>query len=227
MQEQYFSAKYLTNLTIGTVMQMKAPPELPQLNVKLIGVAEQEAIITSYPAKHTLNDDDDLNQLIEIGTAYEVHTVSDGKVIAFESTILDHYQAHGPFIVYSFPEMVEVRTIRRETRFPCSLSCDIRCNNIESYAAISNISIGGCMLFIDEPIDISWLHEAQRNHTEIELEVMFPFADHPFVLLATVKSVQQKEGHPNRVGFAFNSSYDVVYRYLDSLSLEGISAFFS
>jgi hypothetical protein len=52
--------------------------------------------------------------------------------------------------ICTFPEMIETRRLHKEIRFSCSLSCDISGQGDETYRAITNISIGGCLLNVHE-----------------------------------------------------------------------------
>lgn len=227
MKENYYTAKYLSNLHIGAAMNMKSDASGMLVDVRLVGISEPEVLITTFPAENTTTLSMGINNVIEIGAEYEFRAFCDAEILIFESAILDYYTSYGKFMICSFPEMVEVRKLRSETRYPCTLPCDIRCGDSESYGAISDISGGGCLLQMNEPKSISWLTQAQLKNIEVQLEIMFPFSEEPQTLLALVRSVRQHEGRADEIGLSFCAEHDVVYQYLDSLSLQGIGAFFT
>ena len=223
--EEYFSASRLLELDLGSVFQINEEGQELQYTVCLIGVDNAHSVIMSLPAKDCLPNNETYNSVFLNGAVFEMKTVYDGRIVAFESTIVGIYGNR--MLIGSFPEMIETRKLRRDTRFPCALSCDIHLNQNETYGVISNISIGGCQLNVERNNEYAFISEAQDTQQAIELEIYFPFSEVPIVVEALVKSSACQIDGPCKIGLAFEFEYECIQKYLDSLQLYNVSPFFS
>ena len=129
---------------------------------------------------------------------------------------LDHIR----LTIYTFPEMIEARRLHKEIRFSCSLSCDISGQGDETYGAITNISIGGCLLNVHEDNKLWIIEKALESQQPIDLEVFLPIAELSVVIAGVVKSITPQSDGSYQIGVAFNQEYDCIHRYLQALHLE-------
>jgi c-di-GMP-binding flagellar brake protein YcgR len=225
IMEEYFSADRLLELPINSVINIIAEDNCLQFTVSLIGVDNGKSVIISLPSVERTANPSAYAEVISIGTAFEMQGIYDGRIIAFESTITDIYNQR--LLICSFPEMIETRRIRKEIRFPCALSCDISSQGDETYGAITNISIGGCLLNVHEDNKLSIIEKAQESQQPIDLDVFLPIAELPVIISGVVKSMTPQSDGLCRIGVAFNQEYDCIQRYLQALHLDSVSPFFN
>ncbi len=223
--EEYFSADRLVKLHIGSVMQINQENDDTRFSVNLVGVELGASIITTLPLEKSLPEGYSMPRIFGRGRVFEMRTIHDGRVVAFETTVEAVFDKR--LLIGSFPEMVETRRLRRETRFPCALSSDIRFGNSETFGVISNISRGGCEFNAQENSDVAFLEELKSSIQTVDLEVFFPLMDDPIVLSATVKSMSCDLEGNCKVGLAFSADYFSVERYLESLQLDSVAPFFN
>ncbi len=223
--EEYFPADRLLELNIGAVVQVLVEHSDLHFSVRLVGVDSGNYVITSMPAEHSLPDAAKNKKLFDEHTVFEMKTIHDGYVVAFEVSPIVVYSKR--LMICSFPEMVETRRLRRDTRFPCAMSCDIRYREKATFGVISNISSGGCQLNVQKNTDYSAIEDALTHQGDIELEVFFPLAESPSVILGKVKSAECQVDGSCKVGISFNYAYESVRLYLESLQLDSVSPFFN
>ncbi len=224
MVEEYFSADRILDLTIGSVVQLCQEDTQQKFTVSLVGADNERSIITTLPPKQQLPDDTSYDEVFPKGTMLELKTIYDGRVVAFESEVIGLYGDR--LLIGSFPEMIETRRLRKDIRFPCALSCDIRQGKNESYAVITDISHGGCLLSVPQNAEYEFISESINGGIPLELEIFFPISDAPSVISATVKSSVCQIDGACKVGFAFNEQYECIRRYLESLQLDSVAPFF-
>jgi len=224
--EEYFSAERLMDLDIGSVVQVNNEEKDQHFVMQLVGVDQGHSVICTLPAPHNLPDGSNYNELFPPGLVFEMRIIHDGRVIAFESSIRLVLSEPIKLLVGSYPEMIESRKLRKDTRFPCTLSCDIRSGDYESYGVITNISNGGCQLNLPADVDYLFLEEAMDVQDSIDLEIFFPFAESSITINAHVRSVNSQNDKTCFVGLAFSYDYESIRKYLDSLQLESIAPFF-
>ncbi len=224
MEEEYFSADRILDLKIGSVVQLCQEDTQQKFSVSLVGADNEKSIITTLPPNSQLPADSSYDDIFSKGSMLELKTIYDGRVVAFESQVIATYDDR--LLVGSFPEMIETRRLRKDIRFPCALSCDIRQDKSESYAVITDISHGGCLLSVPKNAEYTFIEESINNGTPLELEIFLPISDAPVVLFATVKSSVCQIDGACKVGFAFNEQYECIRRYLESLQLDSVAPFF-
>ncbi len=222
--EEYFPSDRLLSLTIGSVVQITREDVNQSFSVNLVGVDNEKFIITTLPAKQQLEQGYDYDACFAEGAMFEMKTIYDGRVVAFESSVIGRYEDR--LLIGSFPEMVETRRLRRDIRFPCTMACDIRLGKNEAYGAITDISNGGCQLSVKKNQEYGFIEEALNSQESLELEIFFPFSEHPAILSAKVKSSVCEIDGACKVGLAFNQEYESVRQYLESLQLDSVAPFF-
>ncbi len=223
--EEYFPADRLLELNIGAVVQVLVEHSDLHFSVRLVGVDSGNYVITSMPSERNLPSGLKNSALFDENTVFEMKTIHDGFVVAFEVSPIVVYSKR--LLISSFPEMVETRRLRRDTRFPCAMSCDIRYHSKETFGVISNISSGGCQLNMQKNADYSAIEEALHHQGDVELEVFFPPAENAAVVVGKVKSAECQVDGTCKVGIAFNYEYESVRLYLESLQLDSVSPFFN
>lgn len=225
--EEYFSADRLFEVDIGSVVQVSMAESHYNFIVRLVGLDQGKLIITTLPAEHTVPDGENYETIFQLGRCLEMKVVHEGKIIAFESLVTDLVFEHSQLLIGSFPEMVECRRIRTESRYPCTLSCDVRFGGHERTGVITDISRGGCHLVISAETDNRFIEQAKQKKQPIELEIYFPFAEDPVTLDTSVKSFNAATPKGTKIGLAFDYDYPFIQKYMDSLRLESISNFFN
>lgn len=224
MEEEYFSADRILDLDIGSVVQVSREDGNLQYTVSLVGADNNRSILTTLPPKQKLPDGLAYDDVFSPGIMLEMKTIYDGRVVAFESAVIATYGER--LLISSFPEMIETRRLRRDIRFPCAVSCDIRLDKKETYGVITDISHGGCLLSISRNTEYAFIEESLNNDKAISLEIFFPTAEDAAVISATVKSsVCQLDG-ACKVGFSFSEPYECIRKYLESLQLDSVAPFF-
>ncbi len=224
--EEYFSADRLLDLHIGAVVQavVEDDPEI-QFSVILVGIDQGKCIITTLPSSKFMPDEDTRKLIMTPEVKFEMRTIHDGKIIAFESSGMGVY--NDQHLVTSFPEMIETRGLRRDIRFPCAISCDINIREHLCVGVITNISAGGCQLNIKKSeISEESIEKARSKRFEMALEVFFPTSEPPISISAQVKSCVEDNDSTYRLGLEFEYSYESVTRYLESLQLDSVAPFF-
>ncbi len=224
MEEEYFSADKILELHIGSVVQVSREDDDLHFSVSLVGADYEKFIITSLPNRQNLPSGETYESIFKSGTMFEMKTIHDGRVVAFESSALGIYGDR--LLLGSFPEMVETRRLRKDIRFPCALSVDIRSEDRVCYGVITNISNGGCQINVPKDTDYAFIEESINNKKRIDLEIFFPIADHPIIISAFVKSSVCQIDGACKVGLAFDGEYESVRRYLESLQLDSVAPFF-
>ena len=222
--EQYYPPDRLLELKIGSMVNVSSETEEWHFGVTLVGADAPDSVITTLPPKHALAEGFDYSALFTAGDVFEMRTIHDGHIIAFESAFKTI--CNDRWLVSTFPEMVETRLLRSETRFPCALSCDIQQGNKESYGVISNISRGGCQLSINRDDNYSFVEASLVNGETINMVIFFPHLEAPVSLEAYVKSAECQMDGACKVGIAFSVQYEVVRHYLESLQLDSVTPFF-
>lgn len=225
--EEYFSADRLFEVNIGSVVQMNMADSNYHFIVRLVGLDLGKLIITTLPPEHTIPDGENYDTIFQLGKCLEMKIVHDGKIIAFESLVTDLVFEHSQLLIGSFPEMVECRRIRTESRYPCTLSCDVQYGLFERTGVITDISRGGCHLVLGFDHDNQFMEVAKDQKETVELEIYFPFADDPVTIETSVKSYTAVTPQGTKVGLAFDYDYPFIQKYMDSLRLESISNFFT
>lgn len=223
--DQYYPPDRLLDIKIGSIINVNSEHEDWHYSATLVGADAPHSIITTLPAKHSLAEGFDYNALFSADDVFEMRSIHNGHIFAFESAFIAIHNDR--WLISSFPEMVETRPLRCETRFPCALSCDIHQGNEESYGVISNISHGGCQLSVNSDANYPLIESSLMNHKAIELVVFFPHLDTPITLEAYVKSSQCQVDGACKVGIAFAAQYEAVRQYLESLQLDSVTPFFS
>jgi c-di-GMP-binding flagellar brake protein YcgR len=225
--EEYFSADRLVQLNIGSVIHIDDERSNKSYRSTLVGVAVNHCVIMSLPCKTSLPEGTEPETLFQVNDQYEVKTVQDGRVIAFETKLQEIYKQR--LLIGSFPEMIETRRLREAIRFPCALSCDMNVPMIEGselYGAITNISEGGCQLSIPNDTDYSIIEKAIENNYILELQIFFPFYEESIKISANIRSSQCETDGNCSVGVSFCRDYDCIRQYLESLQLDSVSPFF-
>lgn len=223
--EEYFPADRLLELEIGSVVNIHSENQDLHFTVTLVGVDNGRFVVTTLPLKQNLSEGVVYESIFLEGNMFEMKTIHDGKVVAFESSVIGMYGNR--LLISSFPEMIESRRLRRDTRFPCALSCDIRSGEHETYGVISNISHGGCQFNVEKNSDYVFVEESMVSGTPVELEIFFPTVENPVLLSAEVKSAVCQIDGACKVGLAFATEYEYVRKYLESLQLDSVAPFFN
>lgn len=222
--EEYFSAERLLDLSIASLVKINSEERDLTFNASLVGVANADCIITSLPSHFSLPPGIEIKEAFRRGKMYEMSTIHKGRVVAFESAVLDLYEGH--LLISSFPEMIETKRIRKDIRFPCSLSCDIVLSGQDPSGVIVDISLGGCQLNIPNSSDISYIGKAISDGSPITLSIFFPTIDTPEQVVAFIQSHANQVDGTCSVGLKFAQEYECIRRYLESLELDSIAPFF-
>ncbi|BCD99404.1 PilZ domain-containing protein [Marinagarivorans cellulosilyticus] len=222
--EQYYPPDRILELAIGSVVQVNSESGDFHFTVSLVGVDAPNSVITTLPLKQNLPEGFGYEALFSQDDVFEMRTIQDGYIVAFEGVFEAIYDDR--LLITSFPEMIETRLLRSETRFPCALSCDIHQGERESYGVISNISHGGCQLEVNRDASYDFIEHSIGQDVTVSLEVYFPTLESPVMLEAFVRSASCQVDGVCKVGIAFKANYEVVRRYLESLQLDSVSPFF-
>ena len=223
--EEYFSADRLLELDIGSVFQINEEGKEEQYTVCLIGVDNNHSVVMTLPLQESLPDGTGYSDIFKLNTMFEMKTIHNGRIVAFESSIEGTYGER--MLISSFPEMIETRRVRVDTRYPCALSCDIRQGDLETYGVITDISLGGCQITVEKNENFEFLSFAMESQEMVELDVFFPFSETPIQILTKVKSSVCQIDGACKVGASFVYEYESIRKYLDSLQLYSVSPFFS
>lgn len=224
MEEEYFSADRILGLKIGSVVQAAREDNDQHFSVVLVGADAGKSVITTLPNAQHMADGDTYDSLFPIGTMLEMKTIHDGRIVAFESSVLGRHDDR--LLVTSFPEMIETRRLRRDIRFPCVLSVDIRYGENIAYGAITNISSGGCQVSVAKDSNYSFIDQSINEVHFLELEILFPFEEQPIVIRARGRSAVCEIDGDCKVGLEFPEEYECIRRYLESLQLDSVAPFF-
>lgn len=222
--EEYYSPERLLELAIASVVHVNSDNGDFHFTVSLVGVDSPHSVITTLPLQQNLPEGFGYDALFAPGDVFEMRTIHEGYVVAFESPFKAIYEER--LLITEFPEMVETRLLRSETRFPCALSCDIRLGPFESYGVISNISHGGCQLEVNRDASYSFIEDSIGQSTTVALEVFFPIMETPVIIEAFIRSAACQLDGACKVGIAFRQNYEVVRKYLESLQLDSVAPFF-
>lgn len=222
--EQYYPPDRILELAIGSVVHVNSESGDFHFTVSLVGVDAPNSVITTLPLKQSLPEGFGYDAIFAPDDIFEMRTIHEGYVVAFEGAFEAIYDNR--LLITRFPEMIETRLLRSETRFPCALSCDIRQGELESYGVISNISHGGCQLEVNRDASYDFIAFSVGQDTTIDLEIYFPTLEAPVTLEVLVKSAVCQVDGVCKVGIAFKGTYEVVRRYLESLQLDSVSPFF-
>jgi len=223
--EEYFPADRLLQLKLGSIVHINQEGEDESATVALVGVDLNRSVITALPSLGSLPDSLSLETLNNNSALLEMKTIHDGKIVAFESLVSEVYNQR--LLISSFPEMVETRRLRKDVRFPCALSCDIRYEDNEFYGAITNISNGGCQISIENNSDFPLIEQAISQESVLDLEVFFSFREEPVVISGIARSSFCEAEGKCAVGVSFCENYECIQQYLQSLQLDSVSPFFS
>lgn len=221
--EEYFAADRLLELTIGSVVQILLESGQGNLNVNLVGFNKNKSVVTTLPLSRYLSANNHRDLFTE-GRLLEMKTIHDGKIVAFETYYQGMYEDQ--LLVCSFPELIETRRLRRDTRFPCTISCDIRQGQNEAYGVIVDISYGGCQLNVSRNDNFDFIEKAFKNGTVVDVQVFFPVEDKSEIIAGRVKSVTCQIDGACRVGLSFQEEYDCIRMYLESQQLDSVASFF-
>ncbi|HEY7773371.1 MAG TPA: PilZ domain-containing protein [Marinagarivorans sp.] len=222
--EQYYPPDRILELAIGSVVQVNSESGDFHFTVSLVGVDAPHSVITTLPLQQHLPEGFGYDALFSKDEVFEMRTIHEGHVVAFEAAFLDTYKDR--LLMTSFPEMIETRLLRVETRFPCALSCDIRQGDQESYGVIANISHGGCQLAVNKDASYGFIERSVGQNHVVVLEVFFPMSEAPVALEVFVRSAVCQVDGACKVGIAFRHNYEPVRRYLESLQLDSVAPFF-
>lgn len=222
--EKYLPPDRLLRLQPGSMVTMESEDDECHFKVYLVGIDNQHSIITTLPTPAALPANASYESIFHEGRIFELKTIHDGHVVAFETAPKGFFETR--LFIGTFPEMIETRQLRRDTRFPCALSCDIRFANKLSYGAITNISNGGCQLTVKGDAESEFIADALTSKQPIDLEVFFPYAENAMVLSVDVKSAHREVDGDWKVGAEFTQAFESVRLYLESLQLDGIAPFF-
>jgi c-di-GMP-binding flagellar brake protein YcgR len=224
MEGQYFAPDRLLELKVGSVVQVNSETEDFHFTVRLVGIDQGHTVVTTLPLRQNLPEGLSYDSIFSEGTVFEMRTIHKGNVMAFESTALALY--NNRLLMSSYPEMVETRRLRKESRFPCALSCDIHSGPKISCGVISNISHGGCQLAINNDHNIAIIEESLLAESPILLEVFFPDVEDSIIISALVRSASCQVDGCCKVGLAFSAEYECIRKYLESLQLDSVAPFF-
>lgn len=222
--EKYLPPDRLLRLKLGSMISMESQDDELHFKVSLVGIDNNHSVITTLPALSALPGDASYESVFREGRVFELKTIHDGRVVAFETAARGFYDER--LFIGTFPEMIETRQLRRDIRFPCALSCDIRLTDKVLYGAITNISNGGCQLTIKDDDKSEYIADAGVSQPAIELDVFFPYSDNAVTLTANLKSADLEVDGDWKVGAEFCESFESVRLYLESLQLDSISPFF-
>lgn len=222
--EKYLPPDHLLHLHMGSIMSMDSQDDEVSFKVSLVGVDQNHSVITTLPAASTLPTNATFESVFTEGRVFELKTIHEGRIVAFESAASGFYG--GRLFIGTFPEMIETRQLRRDIRFPCALSCDIRFSQRMSYGAITNISNGGCQLSVKGDEESGVVDDAMQSRHPMALEVFFPYSENAVLITVNVKSAQREVNGDWKVGAEFTEDFESVRLYLESLQLDSISPFF-
>ena len=223
--EEYFSADRLLRINIASILHINRQGESHGLSVNLVGLDAKKSVISSLPPQKSLPEGEDFASYFCRDTMFEMKTIYSGRIVAFESSVLDIYNKQ--LLISSYPEMIETRKLRRDTRFPCVLPCDLNSETWESYGAITNISHGGCQLRLEKNLDQEYLEKLVETQKAVSVEVYFPYSEVPMQISIVVKSISIQLDDAVIIGAAFVEQYDCIYKYLETLQLDSVSSFFN
>lgn len=222
--EKYLPPEHLLRLQMGSILSMESEDGEFQFKVCLVGVEKHHSVITTLPARSSLPKNASYESVFREGRTLELKTIHEGQVVAFESRTSGFYEDR--LFIGTFPEMIETRQLRRDTRFPCALSCDVRFSDKVSYGVITNISNGGCQLTVKGDGESTFVADTMERQQPIGLDVFFPYSDNAVMLTVNVKSSNREVDGDWKVGAEFSENFESVRLYLESLQLDSIAPFF-
>jgi hypothetical protein len=148
--------------------------------------------------------------------------VFNGVVYAFESAVIGLFHKEGNILLSSFPKSIHQRVLRKESRYACTLLCkfDVAAQQVEG--VITNISLSGCQLLINNRKDESLLKPLENSGATVVFNVFFPYEDGEQIVQGEVKSIKNGDNQSLILGIFFLGDTAVVKRYFDVLHLEDI-----
>lgn len=218
----------LIRLPIGSVIQVSSDNNAQKYMTHLVGIDGEKTIISGLPS---------LKQINREGAVYEdvffpskkliMRVVAGGVVYAFQTSITNIYHdGQSRLLLSSYPEVIQQRNLRNETRYPCTLPADLLFENFAFKSVINNISQGGCQLLVFPADSIKELLRAKADTEQVAIDIHFPLEDKPEKLKARIRSLEIEEGL-YKLGVAFEGEKESVKRFMDALHLESIEAFFN
>lgn len=224
--EEYFPPDRLLNLEINSVVHIDREDDKYHFTVSLVGIDNERSVVTTLPHREFISDGASYEEIFPENEMLEMRTIYDGKIIAFESSVIGMYRQQ--LLISTFPEMIEARRLRQDIRFPCAVSCDIRSpdKSMESYGVITNISMGGAQLTVPKNTEFSFIEMAIESQKALTLEAFFPNEHTPLALAIQVRSAECQIDGACKVGVAFCQQYEPIRKYLESLQLDSVAPFF-
>ncbi|WP_417225192.1 PilZ domain-containing protein [Amphritea sp.] len=149
--------------------------------------------------------------------------ISNGRIYAFESEVIDLFLQGGRLLITSYPDNIQSRWLRKEPRYPCAITAELILKEQTLSGIMINFSSGGGLLKLTEDQDLTELQQAKTDKVECIIKLQLPFDDKPSEVHAKVMSVSPVDQH---AGMAFTADRELILRYINALKLESVGDFF-
>lgn len=217
----------LARLPIGSVIQVTSDNNALKYMTHLVGIDGEKTIISSLPTLKQINREGSVFEDVFFPERHMVmRLVAGGVVYAFQTNIVNIYHGHSRLLLSTYPEIIQQRNLRNETRYPCTLPSDLLFEAFTYKSVINNISLGGCQLLVFPTDNIKELLRAKADTEQVAIDIRFPLEDKPEKLKARIRSLEIEDGI-YKLGVAFEGEKESVKRFMDALHLESIEAFFN
>ena len=132
-----------------------------RLKAVLVGLEPSRYIILNIPSISVLNEE------MKVGSEIVVRYVFMGNVFAFRATVLGHIADPFPLTFISYPQEIESRNLRSETRVECHIPADVYIHNKRTSGVILDISFKGVRLVCETA-------DTRKIEIDDEIFLIFP-----------------------------------------------------
>ncbi len=233
MDKENLTLDPLSLLPIGSIVQVSSPDNKSlKFLTRLIGIDNNKTIITEMPTTRQLQRPGKIAEdLFYSDRTLVMRVLAEGVIYAFKSPIVHTYHGLSRLLVTAYPEQIQRRKLRKETRFPCTIPADLLWQGERYSGALSNISHSGCQLLLPDNPNIQVNYKTLRDTGEagekqVKMEIQFPFTDKPNLLDVIVRSTSRQADGCIAMGTLFNGDTDAVKIFLEPLHLNSIESYF-
>ena len=219
----------LSNLAIGSIVQVANSENTAKYMTRLIGVDPDKLIITTLPASKQLGlSAEDFRHVFGENSTFILRILGSGLVYGFKSRVINYDNNH-KLLFSSYPDSIQSRNLRKETRYPCTLASVLQLDGGLINGMVTNISASGCQFCVTSngETDLEERLKAYSQSRSVNIDIHFPFNEEDTRIIAAIKSIARKESGALQIGMAFDDQPQGVKMFLDALHLDAISSFFS
>jgi hypothetical protein len=164
------------SFNIGEYVQVSSKIKNLRYMTHFVGADPVTALITMLPTAKQLNIEFPVyKDLFEAGDILIMRLVVAGIVYAFQTEVRGMFTQQTKLLITSIPAVMQKRGLRSQSRYPCTLRCRIHADGREWDALVTNISMGGMQLSLQDLAAQAIFKKMCGSEKHIEVEIVFPF----------------------------------------------------